>query len=247
MKNMKTKLMTGLVAVFGVTSILMSSLAFPVSVFASESDLEQRLEALEKAGISRSSLSPEQIEVLNKMDEKEEEYAKYGDTAPLEPDKADKTRAAYGNWSWRDGVICVTEEGSNLLVVNSWHAAIVAPQKIEVVAEAEGIGKTVRLRKGMWTSNKYKIWQVGVKSTSVQQDLKVGEWAGKQVGKPYNLNFWNIKQKDSFYCSQLVWAAYYYTAGVDLDKTDNNIGSAWAVHPGEFVDNTLTAITYRNR
>ncbi|MEY8443081.1 YiiX/YebB-like N1pC/P60 family cysteine hydrolase [Lactococcus ileimucosae] len=77
------------------------------------------------------------------------------------------------------------------------------------------------------------------KLTKQQQEI--------QVGKPYNLNFWNIKQKNSFYCSQLVWAAYYYTTRVNLDKTDNNIGSAWAVHPGEFVLNPLTVLIYRNK
>lgn len=99
----------------------------------------------------------------------------------------------------------------------------------------------------MWVKNKKTVWQLGVKRTSVQQDWNAGWWAGNQKGKPYNTNFWNMKQTKSFYCSQLVWAAYYYTAGVDLDKTDNNIGSAWAIHPGELVNNKETAIIYRNR
>lgn len=59
--------------------------------------------------------------------------------------------------------------------------------------------------------------------------------------------FWNTKQTDSFYCSQLVWAAYYYTAGVDLNKSDNDLGPAIAVHPGEFVSNSKTTILYRNK
>ncbi len=89
---------------------------------------------------------------------------------------------------------------------------------------------------------------MGVKSTTVNQDynaLVIG--STKKKGKPYNPNFWNCYQTGSFYCSQLVWAAYYYTAGVNLNKSDNDIGGAIAVHPGEFVKNSKTLITYRNR
>lgn len=195
------------------------------------------------------SYTPEQQKVMAELKKKEKEYAAYGDKAPVVGDVKNRQRAAFGSWSWRDGVICVTDAGSSLLVTNSWHAGIVAPQRNYVVAEAEGVGKKVRLQGGDWKSRfpKNKVWQVGVTRTSVQQDWNAGNWAGKQVGKPYNLNFWNIKQKGSFYCSQLVWAAYYYTCGVDLDKTDNNIGSAWAVHPGEFVNNSQTSIIYRNK
>lgn len=193
--------------------------------------------------------TPEQQQILEQLKEKEQEYLEYGENAPIEADVKSRQRARIGSWSWRDGVICVTDAGSSLLVTNSWHAAIVAPQKNYVVAEAEGVGKKVRLAKGDWGSrfSRNRVWQVGVKKTSVAQDWNAGYWAGRQVGKPYNLNFWNIKQTKSFYCSQLVWAVYYYTAGVDLDKTDNNIGSSWAVHPGEFINNSQTAITYRNK
>ncbi|WP_086350864.1 YiiX/YebB-like N1pC/P60 family cysteine hydrolase [Candidatus Enterococcus clewellii] len=193
--------------------------------------------------------TPKQLKVLAELENKVDDYLAYGENAPIEVDVKSRLRAKVGAWSWRDGVICVTDAGSSMLVTNSWHAGIVAPQKIQVVAEAEGVGKKVRLQGGNWNSRfpKNKVWQVGVKKTSVAQDLNAGRWAGKQVGKPYNLNFWNIKQTGSFYCSQLAWAAYYYTAKVDLDKTDNNIGSAWAVHPGEFVNNSQTSIIYRNK
>lgn len=156
-------------------------------------------------------------------------------------------RAAIGNWTWRDGVICVTTEGFGTEAVNTWHAAIIAPQYNESVIEAPKPGQNVRFRGGMWTSNTHTIWQVGVKSTTESQDWNAGYWAGQQEGKPYNLNFWNSKQTNSFYCSQLVWAAYYYTCGVDLNKSDNDILGAFAVHPGEFVENNNTSIIYRNK
>ena len=193
------------------------------------------------------SYTQQQQQIINEMAEKERQYKAYGESAPIERDTKNRSRAQVGQWSWRDGVICVTDDGVGASFVNSWHAAIVAPQQFYSVAEAPGVGKRVKLTQGMWVKNKKTVWQLGVKRTSVQQDWNAGWWAGNQKGKPYNTNFWNMKQTKSFYCSQLVWAAYYYTAGVDLDKTDNNIGSAWAIHPGELVNNKETAIIYRNR
>lgn len=141
----------------------------------------------------------------------------------------------------------MTTEGFGTNTVNTWHAAIVTPKRVECVVEAPKAGKPVQLRWGMWTSPTHTIWQVGVNGTTVEQDWIAGDWAGKQEGKPYNLNFWNARQTDSFYCSQLVWAAYYYTAGVDLNKLDNDIMGAIAIHPGEFIANGNTTIVYRNR
>lgn len=136
-----------------------------------------------------------------------------------------------------------------VLGLNTLTLGIVAPQAPNVVAEAAGVAEGCRLRYGEWVESSHTVWQVGVNSTSVEQDWKAGEWGGEQcrVHKPYNLNFWNARQTDSFYCSQLVWASYYYVCGVDLNKSDNDLGTAIAIHPGEFVSNNNTTITYRNR
>lgn len=238
------------VSALGVATIGLFTL-FSTTALAVENESSLSKNELSATGGVEIQYTPEQQAIMDQLEENVEKYEEYGDSAPLviDPKAAGRTRAAAGSWSWRDGVICVTDAGSSLIVTNSWHAGIVAPQANYVVAEAEGVGKTVRLRSGDWGSAypKNKVWQVGVKSTSVAQDLAAGRWAGNQKGKPYNLNFWNIKQTGSFYCSQLPWAAYYYTANVDLDKSDNNLGSAKAVHPGEFVDNSKTVLIYRNK
>lgn len=240
-----------LVIVLGISITIVTPNTVTYADGNSIQELQKLQETQEDMKITEEDIeetyTPEQKELMKNLEKNIESYEEYGETAPIQSDIKNKTRAKAGSWSWRDGVICVTNQGSNMLVTNSWHAGIIAPQANYVVAEAEGVGKKVRLRSGAWSSNKYTIWQMGVKKTSVAQDLAAGRWAGNQKGKPYNLNFWNIKQKNSFYCSQLVWAAYYYTCGVDLDKTDNNIGTAWAVHPGEFVNNSQTALLYRNK
>ena len=47
-----------------------------------------------------------------------------------------------------------------------------------------------------------------------------------QVGKPYNLNFFNPESEDAFYCSQLIYKAYQ-TIGIDM-----NTGLAMEQLPG---------------
>lgn len=209
-----------------------------------------KIQAQEESGtyINVEEYTEEQLAIIENMGEIERSYLEVGLNAPVVSDpKASVGRSTIGSWSWRDGVICVTTQGFGSESVNTWHAAIVAPQRPYVVIEAPKIGKPVDFRSGQWTSSTHTIWQVGVVSTTVNQDYNAGYWAGQQKDKPYNLNFWNSRQTNSFYCSQLVWAAYYYTAGVDLNKSDNDIVGAIAIHPGEFVDNPNTAIIYRNR
>lgn len=47
-----------------------------------------------------------------------------------------------------------------------------------------------------------------------------------QVGKPYNLNFFNAETEEAFYCSQLIYKAYQ-TIGIDM-----NTGLAMEQLPG---------------
>lgn len=201
-----------------------------------------------------SGYTSEQMEILNNIDEMETLYSEQGRgllTVPENSSSYTTTEKAKGSWSWRDGLICVTESGFGSSGLGTWHTGIVAPQRVRVVAEAPGKGKKVSLTPDWY--NKYKhtpIYQVAVNSTSVKQDYNAGYWAGQQVGKAYNTNFWNSKQINIFYCSQLVWAAYYYTAGVDLNKKDNDSRTNpnnIAIHPGEFVNNPKTTVVFRNR
>ena len=55
---------------------------------------------------------------------------------------------------------------------------------------------------------------------------KIAEYCLAQVGKPYNLNFFNVETEDAFYCSQLAYKAYQQV-GIDL-----NTGLAMEQLPG---------------
>jgi cell wall-associated NlpC family hydrolase len=64
----------------------------------------------------------------------------------------------------------------------------------------------------------------------------VRDWAYRQMGKPYNLLAAKTDLR-SFYCSKLVWAAWRYTAGVDLDAD----GGYW-VWPADLVNSPNTRV-----
>ena len=56
--------------------------------------------------------------------------------------------------------------------------------------------------------------------------MAIANYVLAQVGKPYNLNFFNTESEDAFYCSQLVYKAYQ-TIGIDM-----NTGLAMEQLPG---------------
>lgn len=79
--------------------------------------------------------------------------------------------------------------------------------------------------------------------TNASQDATTADWARRQVGKPYSLQYWNINRRDKFYCAHLVWAAFRDTAGVDL----NTRAYGATIHPMELVGNPKTAVIYKMR
>lgn len=230
-------------------AILCSSL--PNNIYAnSEVPANEKASGFAEIFLQNENLTEDQLEILNNMPALEAEYLEKGLSRPVDPNFKRPANSMTSGWDWRDGLICVTDHGKGTQLINTWHCGIVAPQAPGVVGEAANPEIGCRLRSGEWSEPAgYTVWQVGVNSTTVEQDWKAGEWGGEQcrVNKPYNSNFWNARQTDSFYCSQLVWASYYYVNGVDLNKPDNDLGSNIAIHPGEFVNNSNTTIVYQRK
>lgn len=54
------------------------------------------------------------------------------------------------------------------------------------------------------------------KKASSSQYSSSANYAFKQLGKPYNGNFFNKNRTDQFYCSQLVWRAWL-ESGIDIE------------------------------
>lgn len=59
-----------------------------------------------------------------------------------------------------------------------------------------------------WYNKSSNVWGMTTRATTVGQDSYAAYWASWQRGKGYNWNYYNMGTRSSFYCSQLVWAAF---------------------------------------
>ena len=67
---------------------------------------------------------------------------------------------------------------------------------------------------------------------------KIAEYCLAQIGKPYNLNFFNAESDKAFYCSQLAYKAYEQV-GIDLNTglaMEQLPGSNQIIYPQEIWD-----------
>lgn len=154
-------------------------------------------------------------------------------------------RSAYGGWTWRDGVICITDSYAKSPLFNNGHAGIVAAAPYYEATIEANPEPGVQVVYGNWADrfSGGKVYQIGVTKTSIEADQKVAYWAARQIGKPYNHEFFNINTRSKFYCSQLVWAGYKDVTGVDIGTW------AWgsAIHPFELLSSGETTLIYRNK
>lgn len=143
-----------------------------------------------------------------------------------------------GTYPERKGVILVTPDAL-LGLIPTGHAGIVYSKNVAI----EAVTWSVKELDNSWYKNKSQAYGVTVKGTTAKQDAKAADWAHDQLGKPYNVFYFNVDQRDSFYCSQLVWAAFLDTASIDL----NTEAKGKAIHPMELVDGPKTRTIYKMR
>lgn len=140
-----------------------------------------------------------------------------------------------GKYPRRKGVILVTGDAYKGLIPTG-HAAIIYDYDTVV----ESVSKGVVWGSNNWYKTKKTCYAVTVKRTNPSQDAKAADWCKKQIGKPYNKNFFNISTRKAFYCSQLVWAAFLDNFKVDLNTSE--FGAA--IHPMELVNMSQTTLLY---
>ncbi|SFR93595.1 YiiX/YebB-like N1pC/P60 family cysteine hydrolase [Anaeromicropila populeti] len=147
------------------------------------------------------------------------------------------TTSTSGTYPTRKGVILVTGDYYKGLIPTG-HAAIVynSSQVIESLSDGVQFGSN------NWYSSKDTCYGVTCSSTTVSQDAGTVDYIISQgyVGLPYNYNYFNVSTRSKFYCSQLVWAAYYDSLGIDLNTS--TFGAA--VHPLELVNTSKTVTIY---
>lgn len=67
---------------------------------------------------------------------------------------------------------------------------------------------------------------------SYNDRARAAGWAMSKLGAGYNTDFpWNRTFGPTFNCSQIVWAAWKATKGIDLDKD-----GGWGVYPADLRD-----------
>ena len=148
------------------------------------------------------------------------------------------TKGYIGYYPQRSGVILVTDDKFGGIIPTG-HAGIIYSRDSTV----EAINTGVKVMGNKWYMDKKQVYGVTVRGTSTAQDAKAADWAHAQVDKPYNLAFFNVDQRDSFYCAQLVWAAFKDLYGIDLNTEENGK----AIHPMELVKTPNTKLVYKMR
>ena len=141
-----------------------------------------------------------------------------------------------GKYPTRKGTILVTSDYIYGLLPTG-HAAIVWDANHVIEAQ----GKGIVIGKNNWMQTRREVFGVTVRQTSKEQDAKAAAWCKKQLGKKYNINYFNKKTRKKFYCSQLVWAAFYDLYHIDLSD-EGWRPATWtsAVHPLELVTSRQT-------
>lgn len=124
------------------------------------------------------------------------------------------------------------------------HSAIVYDKQYVYEATSKGVVRGYN----NWAKVKKRVFGLEVKGLDNKQRAKSADYAKKQAKKPYNYNFFNTKTRDKFYCSQLVWAAYYdkYKINLDTFLFGNIVKKKGAIHPMELVLSKNTKVTYFN-
>lgn len=145
-----------------------------------------------------------------------------------------------GIYPARAGTILVTPDNENKMarVFKLGHAAIVLNKSTVVEATLP----RVTVSKNAWKNRSQvkKVYGLNVKTTSASQDEQAAQWCRRQVGKPYNINYTDVNTRKKFYCSQLVWAAFWDNFRVNL----NTPAFGKMVSPMELVNSRQTGVIY---
>lgn len=147
-----------------------------------------------------------------------------------------------GAYPTTKGSILVTPDKlKNILPLG--HAAIVENKNYVYEATAKGVVRGLN----NWNKTKKITFGLKVNNTTSQQLNEVMDYIKKQENKKYNFNFFNTKIRDKFYCSQLIFSAFYDVLDINLDTNlFGNAAKKGAIHPLELVLSKNTKVVYFN-
>lgn len=130
---------------------------------------------------------------------------------------------------WTHNAMVTYEENGEWFVVEAWFTGV----------------RITKLSEYMARYNDVAILRVD--SASDSQKKKAVRFALAQIGKPYDFAVWTKQVYGySYYCSELVWAAYK-TVRIDIDAHPGfSLEYFWGVAPQEIYDDSDTREVYRN-
>ncbi|WP_157727053.1 YiiX/YebB-like N1pC/P60 family cysteine hydrolase [Thermococcus siculi] len=140
-------------------------------------------------------------------------------------------------------------QDSDWLIPGYWtHSALVAYREngewYVVEAWFSGV-RVITLREYLERYDSVALLRV-----SAPEDTRAGAvgFALAQVGKPYDFAMWTKQVYGrSYYCSELVWAAYMVAGGPDIDAHPGfSWKYLWGVAPQEIYDDSDTAVVYQH-
>lgn len=145
-----------------------------------------------------------------------------------------------GSWSWRDGIICITESHVSV-AFNNGHAGImgIAPDYNMTYEANPASGVTICPGDYQSRFPGKNVWQVDVTSTDDGQDEAAAQWTRNRIGYSYGFPI-TLSNRSKFYCSHLIYAAFKDTANVDLDTS----AFPGFIHPFELFASPETTVTY---
>ncbi|GAB3174664.1 hypothetical protein GCM10027059_47220 [Myceligenerans halotolerans] len=105
------------------------------------------------------------------------------------------------------------------------------------IVEAPGTGELSRLVSAAQRYVPEGSLKQAVSATTAQRESAADYAHDAMLGREYNVIFWANKSYDgAVNCSQLVWATYHATSGIDLDGN-----GGWGVYPNDIRDSSLTS------
>lgn len=161
--------------------------------------------------------------------DKSTSYSGYSSSLPtLKTNYSNTSGATAGTYPTRKGVILVTTDA---ITMDIGHSAIVYSSGNVIEAKS-----TIIVGSNNWNTSKNDCAAVTARGTTRSQDANVANWCKNQVGKSYNLNFYNMSTREKFYCSHLVWAGFKDNYNINLNTSHYDISSSnTAIGPNEFV------------
>lgn len=239
---MKSKLSFSKVVIYLFTSLALLAVFFVPTLAASQFNpgdfidvvqmtKEQRLGYENDLKLLQESFQKDQSKMKTLMQQYEKNPSSYNNMSDNDKQIVDYAKKVYKNDNQVNAASATNDNYSgmipgyyfigvqgSILGLGTGHVAIKGNKDRETVESYPEDGVRSRIDKWKGAHKFYKAMAIG--STSTRRTNAVN-YANSKVNKPYNHNFWNKWTETSFYCSQLVWRAWY-NQGIDIDNNKND-------------------------